>query len=55
MTPEGSSKAKADTDKIITRYKVDILMTVLADFIQMGHEVRGTNNLAVTKVDGAGN
>jgi hypothetical protein len=51
LTPEHAGTAKADTDKIITRYKVDILMTVLADFIQMGHEVRGTNNLAVTKVD----
>jgi hypothetical protein len=50
LTPE-HAVAKSDTDKIITRYKVDILMTVLADFIQMGHEVRGTNNLAVTKVD----
>jgi hypothetical protein len=35
----------------IERYKVDTLMTLLADFIHMGHETRGTNNLAVTKVD----
>ena len=51
LTPSAGSSAKADVDKVITRHKIDILMTVLADFIQMGHEVRGTNNLAVTKVD----
>lgn len=51
LTPEHAATGKTDTDKIIARYKVDMLMTVLADFIQMGHEIRGTNNLAVTKVD----
>lgn len=52
LTPQsGAGSGKHDTNVIISRYKIDILMTVLADFIQMGHEVRGTNNLAVTKVD----
>lgn len=50
-TPQHGSGGRADSDKIIGRYKVEIMSTVLADFIQMGHEVRGTNNLAVTKVD----
>jgi len=35
----------------IERHKLDMLMTTLCDFIQLGHEVRGTNNLAVTRVD----
>jgi hypothetical protein len=52
LTPQhGANKGGSDTNAIIGRYKIDIMMTVLADFIQMGHEVRGTNNLAVTKVD----
>lgn len=51
-TPGSSSKGgSADIDKIISRYKLDMMMTVLADWIQLGHEVRGTNNLAVSKVD----
>jgi hypothetical protein len=52
VTPNSGGKAGGgDADKIISRYKLDMMMTVLADFIQLGHEVRGTNNLAVTKVD----
>lgn len=51
LTPQHGAGKSADTDKVITRYKIDVMTTVLADFIQMGHEVRGTNNLAVTKVD----
>jgi hypothetical protein len=51
LTPQHGAGKSADSNAIIGRYKIDIMMTVLADFIQMGHEVRGTNNLAVTKVD----
>lgn len=51
LTPQHGAGKNADTNAIIGRYKIEIMMTVLADFIQMGHEVRGTNNLAVTKVD----
>lgn len=52
LTP-GGGKAKGgiDVDKTITRHKIDMLMTALCDFIQMGHEVRGTNNLGTMKVD----
>lgn len=50
LTPE-HGRAGVDVDKTITRHKIDMLMTLLCDFIQMGHEVRGTNNLATTKVD----
>lgn len=51
LTPTHGAGKSADSNAIIGRYKVDIMTTVLADFIQMGHEIRGTNNLAVTKVD----
>lgn len=51
LTPQHAAGSKGGMHEAIERKKVEILMTVLADFIQMGHEVRGTNNLAVTKVD----
>lgn len=50
LTPQ-HGRGQVDVDKTITRYKVDMLMTVLCDFIQMGHEIRGTNNLGTMKVD----
>lgn len=50
-TPQHPATGKADTDKVIARHKVDMLITLMCDFIMLGHEVRGTNNLAVTKVD----
>jgi hypothetical protein len=49
-TPQ-HGRGQINTNEVIERYKIDCLMTLLADFIHMGHEVRGTNNLAVTKVD----
>lgn len=51
VTPEGRASAGLNTDVIINRYKLDIWVTCLADFIQLGHAVRGTNNLATVKVD----
>lgn len=39
-----------DTDAIITRYDQRIAMTMLADFILLGHEKVGTQALAVSKV-----
>lgn len=50
LTPQ-HGRSGVDVDKTITRHKIDMLMTVLCDFIQMGHEVRGTNNLGTMKVD----
>jgi hypothetical protein len=50
LTPQ-HGRGSVDIDKTITRHKVDTLMTTLCDFIQMGHEVRGTNNLGTMKVD----
>lgn len=40
-----------DIDKIVTRYTVSMMTSVLADFLQLGHESRGTQSLAVSKVD----
>ncbi|MBF0560709.1 MAG: hypothetical protein HQL37_01585 [Alphaproteobacteria bacterium] len=40
-----------DTSAIVTRYKQDILSTMLADFVMMGQTARGTQALAETKVD----
>jgi hypothetical protein len=39
-----------DFDKTITRYNTSIMTSVLADFLTLGHEARGTQSLAVTKV-----
>lgn len=40
-----------DTDAIITRYDQRIAMTVLADFLLLGHEKVGTQALSVSKID----
>lgn len=50
VTPNGG-KANVDGDKSIERYKLDIMTSVLADFLSMGHTARGTQSLAETKVD----
>jgi hypothetical protein len=38
-------------DATIGRYNIGIMTSVLADFLQLGHEARGTQSLAVSKVD----
>jgi hypothetical protein len=50
LTPEHGTRSVTMNDAI-ERHKLDVLMTLLCDFIKLGHEVRGTNNLAVTRVD----
>src|SRR5690606_33201322 len=40
-----------DTDKIIQRYETRIAMSVLADFITVGHEQVGTYSVAASKTD----
>jgi hypothetical protein len=49
----GSANAgkKIDTNQIITRYDQRIAMTMLADFILIGHEQVGSKALADTKLD----
>lgn len=51
VTPQVRGAQAGGARATIESYKLDMLMTVLADFITLGHTVRGTNNLAVTKVD----
>src|SRR6266436_560373 len=43
--------ASINLDQTITRYSTSMLTSVLADFLTLGHEARGTQSLAVTKVD----
>lgn len=50
LTPQHGSRSVSANDTI-ERHKLDMLMTLLCDFVKLGHEVRGTNNLAITKVD----
>jgi hypothetical protein len=50
LTPQHGSRSISGNE-MIERHKLDMLMTLLCDFIKLGHEVRGTNNLAVTRVD----
>ena len=47
----GGGKTAIDADKTITRHKLDIMTSVLCDFLTMGHSSRGAQNLAETKVD----
>ena len=49
-TPQ-HGRGSLEVDKTIMRHKVELMTTLLCDFLVMGHEVRGVNNLAVTKVD----
>lgn len=46
-----ASRMTLDFDKPIERYKLDIMTSVLADFLMLGHSARGTQALATTKVD----
>lgn len=40
-----------DTDKIIGRYNQQIAMSLLADFLMLGHEAVGSKSLGVSKID----
>lgn len=44
-------RSSIDPSTVIERYNLQILMSVLADFINLGHQARGTQNLAISKVD----
>jgi len=46
-----SGRQNLDANTSIIRYKNDILTSILADFLSMGHTTRGAQNLAETKVD----
>lgn len=45
------SRTQANFHPSIERYKLDIMTSVLADFLTLGHSARGTQTLGVTKVD----
>lgn len=40
-----------DTDKIVARYNQQIAMSMLADFIMLGHENVGSKSLGVSKIE----
>lgn len=50
ITP-ASTRSGANSDQIIQRYNLNILTSILADFLQLGHGARGTQSLAVSKTD----
>jgi hypothetical protein len=49
--PQGRGIGAFEFDKTITRYNTNIMTSVMADFLTLGHEARGTQSLAVSKVD----
>ena len=51
VTANSGGKTNLDLSPQIERYKNDILSTVLADFISLGHGARGTQALATTKTE----
>lgn len=48
--PQGS-RTGVNFGPSIERYKLDMMTSVLADFLTLGHSARGTQSLGVTKVD----
>ena len=46
-----SGKSNLDANTPILRYKSAIMTSVLADFLEMGHSSRGSQNLGETKMD----
>jgi hypothetical protein len=46
-----ASRASADFQAVKEGYRLEILTTVLADFIALGHGARGTQALATSKID----
>jgi hypothetical protein len=51
VTPQGRPMGGFNFQESITRYNNLILTSVLADFLTLGHEARGTQSLAISKVD----
>jgi len=49
VTPQG--RATSDFQAVKEGYRLEILTTVLADFIALGHGARGTQALATSKID----
>lgn len=51
VTPAGGRGQAVDSEAAIQRYNLNMLASVLADFIQLGHESHGTQSLALSKTD----
>ena len=51
VTPQHRGGSGFDFDKTITRYNVQMMTSTLTDFLQLGHEARGTQSLALSKTD----
>jgi hypothetical protein len=51
LTPQGGRGTALNFEVAITRNNISMLTSVMADFLTLGHEARGTQSLAVTKVD----
>lgn len=51
VTPQGGRGSALNFDVTVTRYNTAILTSVLADFLTMGHNMRGAQNLGETKID----
>ena len=49
-TPQGGRGA-ISPEPVIERYKLEVLTSVLADFLTLGHSSRGTQSLSISKVD----
>lgn len=45
------SRAGVNAHEAIQRYQLDMMTTVLSDFIALGHQLKGAYNLAINKVD----
>lgn len=50
LTPQMSMRGVVSTD-VLNRHSTNILISVMADFLAMGHSTRGTQSLAEVKVD----
>lgn len=51
LVSPSAAHSNVDSDKAITRYNINMLTSVMADFLQLGHQARGTQALATNKVD----
>lgn len=52
ITPQGGGRGGTlNFEAAIQRYSIQMMTSVLADFLTLGHEARGSQSLAVTKVD----
>lgn len=50
-TPSAGRGTAMNFETTIGRYNTNMMTSVLTDFLTLGHEARGTQSLAVTKVD----